>query len=96
MLGLAKRTNSRILLASTSEIYGNPQIHPQPETYFGNVNNIGIRSCYDEGKRIAETLCFDYHRVHNVDIRIIRIFNTYGPGCKLMMVELLVILLFKL
>jgi len=79
MLGLAKRTNSRILLASTSEIYGNPQIHPQPETYFGNVNNIGIRSCYDEGKRIAETLCFDYHRVHNVDIRIIRIFNTYGP-----------------
>ena len=79
MLGLAKRTNSRILLASTSEIYGNPQIHPQPETYFGNVNNIGIRSCYDEGKRIAETLCFDYHRVHKVDIRIIRIFNTYGP-----------------
>ena len=79
MLGLAKRTNSRILLASTSEIYGDPQIHPQPETYFGNVNNIGIRSCYDEGKRIAETLCFDYHRVHNVDIRIIRIFNTYGP-----------------
>ena len=79
MLGLAKRTNSRILLASTSEIYGNPEIHPQPETYFGNVNNIGIRSCYDEGKRIAETLCFDYHRVHNVDIRIIRIFNTYGP-----------------
>ena len=79
MLGLAKRTNSRILLASTSEVYGNPQIHPQPETYFGNVNNIGIRSCYDEGKRIAETLCFDYHRVHKVDIRIIRIFNTYGP-----------------
>ena len=79
MLGLAKRTNARILLASTSEIYGNPQIHPQPETYFGNVNNIGIRSCYDEGKRIAETLCFDYHRVHKVDIRIIRIFNTYGP-----------------
>ena len=79
MLGLAKRTNSRILLASTSEIYGNPLIHPQPETYFGNVNNIGIRSCYDEGKRIAETLCFDYYRVHKVDIRIIRIFNTYGP-----------------
>ena len=79
MLGLAKRVNARLVMASTSEVYGDPQIHPQPEEYFGNVNTIGIRSCYDEGKRIAETLCFDYHRQHNVEIRIARIFNTYGP-----------------
>ena len=79
MLGLAKRIGAKILLASTSEVYGNPEIHPQPETYFGNVNTIGIRSCYDEGKRIAETLCFDYKRKHGVDVKIARIFNTYGP-----------------
>ncbi len=79
MLGLAKRVNARILLASTSEVYGDPQIHPQPESYNGNVNINGIRSCYDEGKRIAETLCSDYRRVHNLDTRIVRIFNTYGP-----------------
>ena len=79
LLGLAKRVGARILLASTSEVYGDPKIHPQPEDYFGNVNTIGIRSCYDEGKRIAETLCFDYKRSHNVDIKIARIFNTYGP-----------------
>ncbi len=79
MLGLAKRNNARILFTSTSEVYGDPEVHPQPETYKGNVNNIGIRSCYDEGKRIAETLCFDYKREHNLDIRVIRIFNTYGP-----------------
>lgn len=79
MLGLAKRLNARILQASTSEVYGDPEIHPQPESYRGNVNPIGIRSCYDEGKRMAETLFFDYYRRHNVDIRIIRIFNTYGP-----------------
>jgi UDP-glucuronate decarboxylase len=79
MLGLARRVKARILQASTSEVYGNPLEHPQKETYWGNVNTIGIRSCYDEGKRIAETLCFDYNRQHNVDIRIIRIFNTYGP-----------------
>jgi UDP-glucuronate decarboxylase len=79
MLGLAKRIQARILLASTSEVYGDPDIHPQPEEYHGNVNTIGIRSCYDEGKRIAETLCFDYHREHNLEIRIARIFNTYGP-----------------
>ena len=79
MLGLAKRVNARILQASTSEVYGDPEIHPQPESYRGNVNTIGIRSCYDEGKRMAETLFFDYHRQHNVDIRVIRIFNTYGP-----------------
>lgn len=79
MLGLAKRLRARILFASTSEIYGDPKIHPQPETYFGNVNSIGIRSCYDEGKRIAETLCFDYKRIHNLDVRVMRIFNTYGP-----------------
>ena len=78
-LGLAKRTGARILQASTSEIYGNPIVHPQPESYWGNVNTIGIRSCYDEGKRAAETLFFDYHRKHNVDIKIMRIFNTYGP-----------------
>ncbi len=80
MLGLAKRVNARILQASTSEVYGDPQVHPQPETYRGSVNPIGIRSCYDEGKRVAETLFFDYHRQHNVDIKVIRIFNTYGPN----------------
>lgn len=79
MLGLAKRVRARILQASTSEVYGNPLEHPQNESYWGNVNPIGIRSCYDEGKRVAETLCFDYHRQHNVEIRVIRIFNTYGP-----------------
>ena len=79
MLGLATRVNARILLASTSEVYGDPKIHPQPENYRGNVNPIGIRSCYDEGKRLAESLCFDYKRMHGVDIRIARIFNTYGP-----------------
>jgi UDP-glucuronate decarboxylase len=79
MLGLAKRVRAKILLASTSEVYGDPTIHPQPEEYHGNVNPIGIRSCYDEGKRIAETLSFDYHRQHNVAIRVARIFNTYGP-----------------
>jgi UDP-glucuronate decarboxylase len=79
MLGLAKRNKARILQASTSEVYGDPHQHPQKETYWGNVNPIGIRSCYDEGKRAAETLCFDYHRTHGVDIRVIRIFNTYGP-----------------
>lgn len=79
MLGLAKRTGARLLQASTSEVYGDPLQHPQKETYWGNVNPIGIRSCYDEGKRISETLCFDYHRQHKVDIRVIRIFNTYGP-----------------
>lgn len=79
LLGLAKRTGARILQASTSEIYGDPAVHPQPETYWGHVNPIGPRSCYDEGKRAAETLFFDYHRQHGVDIRVIRIFNTYGP-----------------
>jgi UDP-glucuronate decarboxylase len=79
MLGLAKRVNARILQASTSEVYGDPEIHPQPESYRGNVNPIGIRSCYDEGKRMSESLFFDYHRQHHVDIRVIRIFNTYGP-----------------
>ncbi len=79
MLGLAKRVGARILQASTSEVYGNPLEHPQKESYWGNVNTIGIRSCYDEGKRVAETLCFDYHRTNKVDIRVIRIFNTYGP-----------------
>jgi len=79
MLGLAKRVKARFLLASTSEVYGDPDVHPQPEEYHGNVNTIGIRSCYDEGKRIAETLSFDYHRQHNVAIRVARIFNTYGP-----------------
>ncbi|MDJ1177493.1 SDR family oxidoreductase [Roseofilum sp. BLCC_M91] len=78
MLGLAKRVKARILLASTSEIYGDPDVHPQTEEYRGNVNTIGIRSCYDEGKRIAETLCFDYHREHGLEIRVARIFNTYG------------------
>ncbi|MBD3259037.1 NAD-dependent epimerase/dehydratase family protein [Candidatus Woesearchaeota archaeon] len=80
MLGLAKRTNARILQASTSEVYGTPLEHPQTETYWGNVNPIGIRSCYDEGKRIAECLMMDYHRQHKVDIRIVRIFNTFGPN----------------
>ena len=80
MLGLAKRVKARILQASTSEVYGNPSVHPQPEEYWGNVNPIGIRSCYDEGKRVAETLFFDYHRQNDVDIKIIRIFNTYGPN----------------
>ncbi len=80
MLGLAKRVRARILQASTSEVYGNPAVHPQPEEYWGNVNPVGIRSCYDEGKRAAETLFFDYHRQNNVDIKIIRIFNTYGPN----------------
>jgi len=79
MLGLAKRVKARILQASTSEVYGDPDIHPQPESYWGHVNTIGIRSCYDEGKRVAETLFMDYHRQNAVDIRIIRIFNTYGP-----------------
>jgi UDP-glucuronate decarboxylase len=79
MLGLCKRVRSRILLASTSEVYGDPSVHPQSEDYWGNVNTIGIRSCYDEGKRVAETLCFDYHRQSGVDIRVARIFNTYGP-----------------
>ena len=79
MLDLADETKARILQASTSEVYGDPIVHPQKETYWGNVNPIGIRSCYDEGKRVAETLMMDYHRQHNVDIRIIRIFNTYGP-----------------
>jgi UDP-glucuronate decarboxylase len=79
MLGLAKRVKARILLASTSEVYGDPQVHPQVETYWGNVNPIGIRSCYDEGKRVAETLAFDYHRQNDVEIRVARIFNTYGP-----------------
>jgi len=78
-LGLAKRVGARILQASTSEIYGDPEVHPQPESYRGNVNPIGLRSCYDEGKRCAETLFFDYHRENKVDIRVIRIFNTYGP-----------------
>ena len=78
-LGLAKRTGARVLQASTSEVYGDPEIHPQPEEYRGCVNTIGIRSCYDEGKRAAETVCFDYHRMHGVDIKVMRIFNTYGP-----------------
>lgn len=79
MLELAKRTKARILQASTSEVYGDPQIHPQKEDYWGNVNPIGVRSCYDEGKRVAEALMMDYHRQHGVDIKIVRIFNTYGP-----------------
>lgn len=79
MLELAKRTKARILQASTSEIYGDPKVHPQKEDYWGNVNPIGTRSCYDEGKRVAESLMMDYHRQHNVDIKIVRIFNTYGP-----------------
>jgi UDP-glucuronate decarboxylase len=79
MLGLSKRVKARILIASTSEVYGDPKVHPQTEDYWGNVNPIGIRSCYDEGKRVAETLTMDYHRQNKVDVRIIRIFNTYGP-----------------
>jgi UDP-glucuronate decarboxylase len=79
MLGLAKRVRARILQASTSEVYGDPEVHPQPESYWGNVNPIGLRSCYDESKRLAETLMMDYHRQNNVDTRIVRIFNTYGP-----------------
>ena len=79
MLGLAKRVRARILQASTSEVYGDPEVHPQTEAYWGNVNPIGLRSCYDEGKRVAETLMMDYHRQNGVDIRIVRIFNTYGP-----------------
>jgi UDP-glucuronate decarboxylase len=79
MLGLAKRVKARFFLASTSEVYGDPEIHPQTEDYRGNVNPIGIRSCYDEGKRVAETLAFDYHRQNDVEIRVVRIFNTYGP-----------------
>lgn len=78
-LGLAKRVNARVLQASTSEVYGDPDVHPQPESYRGNVNPIGLRACYDEGKRCAETLFFDYHRQNGVDIRVVRIFNTYGP-----------------
>ena len=79
MLGLCKRVDARLLHASTSEVYGDPEQHPQTESYWGNVNPIGPRSCYDEGKRVAETLCFDYHRQNGVDIRVVRIFNTYGP-----------------
>jgi len=79
-LELAERTGARFLQASTSEVYGNPNVHPQPESYLGNVNPIGPRACYDEGKRVAESLCFDYHRKYNVDIRVVRIFNTYGPN----------------
>ena len=82
VLGLAKRCNARVLQASTSEVYGDPEVHPQPESYWGHVNPDGIRSCYDEGKRAAETLFFDYHRQHNVDIKVIRIFNTYGPNMR--------------
>jgi UDP-glucuronate decarboxylase len=79
MLGLAKRIRSRILLSSSSEVYGDPEVHPQPESYWGHVNPVGARSCYDEGKRVAETLMTDYHRQNRVDIRVARIFNTYGP-----------------
>ena len=79
MLGLAKRIKARILQASTSEVYGDPQVHPQPENYTGNVNPVGLRSCYDEGKRVAETLMMDYHRQSQIDVKIVRIFNTYGP-----------------
>ncbi|NEO87123.1 MAG: SDR family oxidoreductase [Spirulina sp. SIO3F2] len=79
MLGLAKRVQARFFLASTSEVYGDPTVHPQTEDYWGNVNCTGIRSCYDEGKRVAETLTYDYHREHGVDVRVVRIFNTYGP-----------------
>ena len=82
MLGLAKRVGAKILLASTSEVYGDPEVSPQVESYKGSVNTTGIRSCYDEGKRIAETLCSDYHRIHGVDVRIMRIFNTYGPNMR--------------
>ena len=80
MLGLAKRVNAKILHASTSEVYGDPEVHPQPESYWGHVNPTGIRACYDEGKRCAETLCFDYHRRHGLQVKVVRIFNTYGPN----------------
>jgi UDP-glucuronate decarboxylase len=80
LLGLAKRLRARILLASTSEVYGDPAVHPQPEEYWGHVNPIGVRACYDEGKRCAETLFFDYHRQHGIEIKVARIFNTYGPA----------------
>ena len=83
MLGIAKRVGAKILLASTSEVYGDPKEHPQKESYNGSVNPIGIRSCYDEGKRVAETLCFDYKRIHDIDVRVMRIFNTYGPKMNL-------------
>jgi UDP-glucuronate decarboxylase len=79
MCGIAKRTGARLLIASTSEVYGDPEVHPQSEGYAGHVNCIGPRACYDEGKRVAETICMDYYRQHKVDIRIARIFNTYGP-----------------
>ena len=79
MLGLARRVGARLLLANTSEVYGDPEVHPQPESYWGSVNPIGVRSCFDEGKRIAETLCFDYQRMNGVEVRVARIFNTYGP-----------------
>lgn len=79
MLGLARKTGARLLQASTSEVYGDPEVHPQPETYWGHVNPVGPRACYDEGKRVAETLCFDYHREHGLAIRVARIFNTFGP-----------------
>src|SRR5207244_13508566 len=79
ILGLAKRVKAKVLQASTSEVYGEPHVHPQPESYWGNVNPIGVRSCYDEGKRCAETLFFDYHRENKVDIGVVRMFNTYGP-----------------
>lgn len=82
VLGLAKRCNATVLQASTSEVYGDPEVHPQPETYWGHVNPDGIRSCYDEGKRAAETLFFDYHRQHSVKIKVVRIFNTYGPNMR--------------
>lgn len=82
VLGLAKRCNATVLQASTSEVYGDPEVHPQPETYWGHVNPDGIRSCYDEGKRAAETLFFDYHRQHGVNIKVVRIFNTYGPNMR--------------
>ena len=82
MLGLAKRVGAKFLLASTSEVYGDPEVHPQKETYKGSVNTTGLRSCYDEGKRVAETLCSDYRRIHGVDVRIMRIFNTYGPNMR--------------
>jgi len=82
VLGLAKRCNARVLQASTSEVYGDPEVHPQPESYWGHVNPDGIRSCYDEGKRAAETLFFDYHRQHKIDIKVARIFNTYGPNMR--------------
>ncbi|HEY5841576.1 MAG TPA: UDP-glucuronic acid decarboxylase family protein, partial [Mycobacterium sp.] len=82
MLGLAKRTKAKILLSSTSEVYGDPEVHPQEESYWGHVNPIGIRSCYDEGKRCAETLFFDYRRQHDMPIKVARIFNTYGPGMR--------------